>query len=104
MNFSTLLPIKITEKALKEIKAIMATKNIPSDYGLRIGINGSGGCVGISYMLGFDKMKEGDDSFTIEEVKVYIAKKHLMYLIDLEIEYYSGADQQGFSFVKSVAS
>ncbi len=96
-----MLPIKITPVALEEIKAIMNTKNIPADYGLRVGINGSGGCVGISYMLGFDKSKADDDIFNVDGLPIFISKKHLMYLIDLEIEYYSGADQQGFSFVKS---
>lgn len=93
-----MLPLTITEKALKEIKAIMKNKNIPGEYGLRIGIKASGGCGGISYLLGFDKQKPSDDSYEIDGIMVYIEKKHVMYLVGLEMDYYSGADAQGFNF------
>ena len=36
-------PVKLSDKALEEVKNILQTKGIPSDYGLRIGIKG-GGC------------------------------------------------------------
>ena len=35
-----IVPVKITEKAESEIKNIMATKNIPTDYHLRVGVKG----------------------------------------------------------------
>ncbi len=95
-----MLPLTITSKALEEVKAIIKDKNIPKEYGLRIGIKGGGGCVGISYMLGFDKKKSTDDSYTIDGIDVYIEKKHVMYLVGLEMDYYSGADAQGFNFYK----
>ena len=93
-----MLPLTITDKALKEVKAIMKNKNIPEAYGLRIGIKSGGGCVGISYMLGFDKKKPTDECYEVDGVTVYIEKKHFMYLIGLEMDYYSGADTQGFNF------
>ena len=96
-----MLPLTITSKALEEVKAIIKNKNIPKEYGLRIGIKGGGGCVGISYMLGFDKKKPDDDSYKIDGIDVYIEKKHVMYLVGLEMDYYSGADEQGFNFYKS---
>ena len=49
-----LIPIEITPKAELEIKHIMATKNIPLDYFLRVGVKG-GGCGGMAFALGFDK-------------------------------------------------
>ena len=94
-----MLPLTITDKALREVKAIMKNKNIPEEYGLRIGIKGGGGCgSGMSYMLGFDKKKPTDDCFEIGGIMVYIEKKHVMYLVGLEMDYYSGADTQGFNF------
>ncbi|MDQ3394399.1 MAG: iron-sulfur cluster assembly accessory protein [Bacteroidota bacterium] len=94
-----LVPVSISEKAIEEIKKIMLNKNIPADYGLRIGIKGGGGCAGVSFLLGFDKLKEGDDAFVINNIPVYIEKKHIMYLIGITIDYYVGADAQGFIFV-----
>ncbi len=91
-------PVSISEKALSEIKEIIARKNVPEGYGLRIGIRGAG-CAGVSYMLGFDKKKHDDVEYNIEGIDIYIEKKHTMYLIGLEVDFYDGADARGFSFV-----
>ncbi|MDQ3534093.1 MAG: iron-sulfur cluster assembly accessory protein [Bacteroidota bacterium] len=93
-------PVSISDKAIEEIKKIMEFKNIPVDYGLRVGIKGGGGCAGISYLLGFDKIKETDDAYFIDDIPVYIEKKHAMYLIGIKIDYYEGADAKGFTFLK----
>jgi iron-sulfur cluster assembly protein len=53
-------PISLTESAVKEIKNIISEKNIPAEYGLRVGVKG-GGCSGLSYILGFDLQKENDN-------------------------------------------
>jgi iron-sulfur cluster assembly protein len=93
-----LIPIKITEKATLEIHNIIQNKNIPSDYFLRIGVKG-GGCGGMSYLLGFDKKKESDEQFEIAGVQVLIEKKHFMFLMGMEIDFYEGNDARGFTFV-----
>lgn len=93
-----IIPIEITPGALKEIKNIMAHKNIPKDYSLRVGVKG-GGCGGMSYALGFDKPKEGDQQFDIEEIPVLIEKKHVMFLMGMRVDFYEGNDTRGFTFV-----
>lgn len=93
------IPITISNRALKEIKNIMVHKNIPSDYGLRIGISG-GGCGGMSYILGFDKKKENDTAYEINGIPVYVEKKHTMYLLGMEVDFYEGSDARGFTFVQ----
>lgn len=90
-------PVQISEKARKEIKNIMANKNIPEGYGLRVGVKG-GGC-GVSFILGFDKEKEQDQSYTIDDIPVYIQKKEMMFLLGKEVDFYEGADARGFVFV-----
>lgn len=96
-----MIPIKISEEALKEIRNIMENKNIPSDYGLRVGVRGSGGCsaAGMNYMLGFDKQKRTDKIFEIEGVPVYIDKGHVMYIIGMEVQFQDDNDTRGFIFV-----
>ncbi len=91
------LPVIITDKALAEITHIIKTKNIPPDYGLRIGING-GGCSGVSYMLGFDKIRPNDDVFVETGFPVYMDKKHMMFLIGLIVDFEENADERGFVF------
>ena len=92
-----MLPVNITEKALLEIKKIIRNKSIADDYGLRIGIKGAG-CVGISYLLGFDKKKDSDDSFTHRGLDIYIQKKDIMYLVGLDLDFYDDTDIRGFTF------
>ena len=92
-------PITISKKAIVEIKNMMENKNIPEGYGLRVGIKG-GGCGGMGYLLGFDKEKEGDITYSIDDIAIYIEKKHTMYLVGLEIDFHEGADARGFTFIR----
>ena len=96
--FSTVQPITISAKAAAEIRKIMQTKNIPADYALRVGIRG-GGCGGVSLIIGFDKKKATDLSYTVEDIPVLVDKKHTMYIIGKEVDFYEGADARGFMFV-----
>lgn len=95
-----MIPIKISDKALEEIKKTIAHKSIPAEYGLRVGVNG-GGCAGVSYVLGFDKKGTGDAEYVLDNVPVYIAKKDMMFLIGMEVDFYEGNDARGFTFIKS---
>ncbi len=101
--FSTIQPVTISEKAAAEIRKIMQTKNIPEDYSLRVGIRG-GGCGGVSLMIGFDKKKASDLAYSVEGIPVLIDKKHTMYIIGKEVDFYEGADARGFMFIEKVTS
>ena len=90
-------PITITPKAVEEIKKILKEKNVGEEYALRIGVEG-GGCSGMSYLLGFDKAKEGDEKFEIESIPVIMDKKHGMYLLGMEVDFKDGLDARGFIF------
>ena len=90
-------PITITERALAEVKTIMQDKNVPEGYGLRIGVQG-GGCSGMSYLLGFDKAKEADETFELEGVTLIMDKKHGMYVMGMEVDFQDGLNARGFTF------
>jgi iron-sulfur cluster assembly protein len=100
--FPHIQPVTISGKAAEEIKKIMATKNIPSEYGLRIGIKG-GGCGGVSLLLGFDKKRDTDLSYEIDGIPVYVDKKHTMYIIGKEVDFFEGAEARGFMFIDPLA-
>lgn len=93
-----LKPVELTEKAIQEVKTIMATKNIPEGYGLRVGMKG-GGCGGMSFVLGFDQQKENDLSYEIAGIPVLVEKRHTMYLVGMKVDFYEGADARGFMFI-----
>ncbi len=90
-------PIQISDSAIRELTRIMQEQNIPADHGLRVGVKG-GGCSGFSYLLGFDKKKEKDDTFTVNGMTVYMEKSHAMYLLGMEIDWVDGLNNRGFSF------
>lgn len=98
-----IIPVSITEKAVEEIRTIMQNKNIPSEYGLRVGVKAGGGCAGVSFLLGFDKKKDTDDDYMIHDIPVYIEKKHTMYILGMEIDFVENAEERGFTFVSSGA-
>lgn len=90
-------PVTISKTAAEEIKKMMTTKNIPEGYGLRVGVRG-GGC-GVQLILGFDKPKETDLVYEYEGIPVMFEKRHMMFLIGKQVEFYEGADARGFHFV-----
>ena len=90
--------IKITEKATKEVRSIRKENNIPSDYGLRVGVKG-GGCSGLKYTLGFDaESKEGDTIIEQDEIKLFVDGKSLFYLSGTELDFTDGLNGKGFVF------
>ena len=90
--------ILMTEKAMAEVRKIMAANNIPDTYGLRVGVKG-GGCSGLSYSLGFDKeARETDKTITKDDVSLFIDPKSLFYLSGTELDYTDGLNGRGFVF------
>lgn len=96
--FDDIQPVGLTPRAAAEVKKIMKGKNIPEGYGLRIGVRGGHGCGGAQLIIGFDKKKTSDMEFRIDDVDVYVDKKHTMYVIGKEVDFYEGADAKGFLF------
>jgi iron-sulfur cluster assembly protein len=96
--FETLKPVSLSARAAEEVRKIMQTKNIPEGYGLRIGVKG-GGCGGVSLVIGFDKPKTTDVVYHEEGIEMLIDKKHTMFVIGKEVDFYEGADARGFMFV-----
>ena len=92
-----ILPVSFTSTALAQVKKIIQVKNIPADYGLRVGVSGAG-CAGVSYLLGFDKKKEKDDVFVVDGLEIYIEKKALLYVAGQLIDFHEGDQASGFFF------
>lgn len=95
--FENIKPVGLTVRAADEVRKIIKTKNISAEYGLRVGIRG-GGCGGAALMIGFDKEKPSDITYEMEGIVIHVDKKHTLYLIGKEIDFYEGADARGFMF------
>ncbi len=96
---SSLLPVTLSQKAADQVLHIMQTKKIPPGYVLRVGIRGGSGCGGHQLILGFDKPKDTDMTYSQQGIQVLIDKKHVLNVIGKEVDFYEGGDAKGFVFV-----
>lgn len=96
-------PVSLTAGAVKEIKRLMAEPGFDHSLHLRVGVKG-GGCSGLSYVLGFDKMEEADQQFTIEGIPCTMNKAHELYLLGIQIDWENGLNNRGFTFTNPNAS
>jgi len=94
---ATAAPVTLTEGAKKEIKKLMSQQELSQDFGLRLGVEG-GGCAGMNYILGFDQIKDGDNEYAIDGIKVFMNKAHGLYLVGMEVDYQHGLNARGFVF------
>ena len=90
-------PVELTDRALKEVRNILKNKGIPPGYGLRLGVRGRG-CA-VAFKLGFDKKRETDVEYFIEDLQVLIGKGEMMFLVGKRVEFYDESDGRGFLFV-----
>jgi iron-sulfur cluster assembly protein len=90
-------PVQLTPRAAEAVRKIMAQKEIPEGYGLRVGVKG-GGCSGMSYVLGFDRQRDHDRAFELDGIPVYMDKRQGLYLMGTVVDYHDGLDARGFTF------
>ena len=91
------LPFLLSASASSELESILLSKKIPEGYGVRLGIKGSG-CAGVSYVIGFDTEAEGDKVYQNETLTFLVAKKHLLYISGLSIDFVDTNEERGFVF------
>lgn len=96
-------PVSFTPGAVKELLKLKDQQEIADDYGLRVGVEG-GGCSGLNYLLGFDKIKEDDAEYLIDGIKVYMNPAHGLYLAGMQIDFQTGLNSRGFTFNNPNAS
>jgi iron-sulfur cluster assembly protein len=91
--------ITFSKKAKQEIIKSLNSPNLPEGYGLRLGIKG--GACSVNYVLGLDKAEENDEIHIVDEIKLVIDKRQLMYVIGLQVDYQDepGAEL-GFTILK----
>lgn len=98
--------ITISDEAISHLNEIMEEEGISIDtHFLRVGVKG-GGCSGLSYVMDFDDTKTDSDEMVDVGggLKVLIDKKSLLYLIGTELQYSSGLNGKGFTWVNPNSS
>jgi iron-sulfur cluster assembly protein len=90
--------IVLTEKAVAQVRRLMAQENIPDAHGLRVSVKG-GGCSGLSYALGFDaEPKENDKVLQMHGMRVFVDPKSLFHISGTVLDYSDGLNGKGFVF------
>lgn len=96
-------PVKLTINAVAEVKRLMNEPGFEAGQYLRIGVKG-GGCSGLSYVLGFDKIEADDQVYEMEGIPVIMKDAHGIYLLGMEVDYSDGLNARGFVFNNPNAS
>jgi iron-sulfur cluster assembly accessory protein len=103
METSVISPVKLTERAVTEIRRLMAEEGFDNAKTLRIGVKG-GGCSGMTYVLGFDDKTDADEMFVINGVPCIMNPAHGIYLMGMEVDWQDGLNSRGFTFANPNAT
>jgi iron-sulfur cluster assembly protein len=96
--------ITVTEKAVTEVRRIIAEQGLDEQTFLRVGVSG-GGCSGFSYVIGFDTAaKEGDVDAEFHGMKVVVDGDAVPYLDKTVVDFNDSVMRRGFVFNNPNAS
>jgi iron-sulfur cluster assembly accessory protein len=103
MDTVVMNPVILTERAIVEVKRLRERDGFDTSQFLRIGVKG-GGCSGLSYVLGFDSKREGDEVYDIDGLQYIMNASHGLYLMGMEVDWQEGLNARGFVFSNPNAS
>jgi iron-sulfur cluster assembly protein len=90
--------VRLTKKAIEMAKQALVKRGTP-DASLRLGVRG-GGCSGVSYAIEFsDKIRDRDNVFDFDGLRVIVDPKSLVYLRGAVLDYEVKLMQHGFRFL-----
>jgi len=97
------MAVVLSEAAVRQVKSLKQTQNLPDTVFLRMGVKG-GGCSGLSYALEFEsETGPHDKEFEIDGVKVVVDRKSYLYLNGTTLDYVTQGLTGGFTFVNPQA-
>lgn len=103
METTIMNPVQFTENAAAEIRRLMTEDGFDHAQFLRVGVKG-GGCSGMTYVLGFDKKEENDETYQGDGFTFLMNKSHGIYLMGMEVDWSDGLSSRGFVFKNPNAS
>jgi len=90
------MAISMTPAAANHVRGYLTNRG--KGIGIRLGVRTSG-CSGMAYVLEFaDELKDEDQVFESEGVKVIVDPKSLLYLDGTELDYTREGLNEGFKF------
>jgi iron-sulfur cluster assembly protein len=90
------MSVTMTPSAKERVQSFMVNRG--KGLGLRLGFKTTG-CSGLAYVLEFvDDLNEDDNVFDIDDVKVIIDTKSLVYLDGIQLDFVKEGLNEGFQF------
>lgn len=90
--------ITVTEQAKNQLFNLMQQEGKGEHAFLRVSVKG-GGCSGLMYDLNLDtELKEGDQIFEDNNIKVVVDMKSFLYVHGTVLEFSGGLNGKGFVF------
>lgn len=90
--------IRISDRALEEIRTIFEAETPEPETGLRLGVIG-GGCSGLSYQMELSPQRANDNVMTFDGgVRVLLDPKSAIYLKGVTLDFKDGLLDKGFVF------
>lgn len=90
--------VRLTAKAISMAKGALVKRGTPN-ASLRLGVRG-GGCSGVSYAIEFsDKVRDRDNVYDFDGLRVIVDPKSLVYLRGAVLDYEVTLMQHGFKFL-----
>ena len=94
----------VADTAKQQVTRIRETQGLDDDYFIRVSVT-SGGCSGLSYQMDFDnELKENDQIFDDNGVRIVTDLKSFLYLCNTTLEFSGGLNGKGFVFNNPNAS
>lgn len=98
------MAITLTERAVKEVKTILADQQLSEGTLLRVGVKG-GGCSGFTYTLDLvDSCGAHDEQFECDGIKVVCDPKSYLYINGTVVDFKDELMGRGFVFNNPNAS
>jgi len=91
-------PIIVTERAIAEVKRIVAEQDGTDKHYLRVRITG-GGCSGFKPKLDLDLTVNDklDETYEVEGINIVIDRKSAIYLHEAVVDFHNDLNKRGFS-------
>ena len=95
--------IEVTESAKNRIIELRKQEGQSQSH-IRVAVKG-GGCSGLMYDLEFEtKPHEGDEVFEDNDIKIFVDKRSMLYLLGTKLDFSDGLNGKGFQFINPNAS
>ena len=90
------MTISVTNSAAEHIASQLETRG--HGLGIRVGVTTTG-CSGMAYVLEFvDELKNGDEVFENQGIKIVVDQKSLVYVKRTEMDFVKQGVNEGFEF------